>query len=92
MIVAYYVLIRISIMTTQGKFKPVLSGGALVGLDPPNCNVKHYKSVEILSDFQNVKPIWANAKPPIEDFLATVLVQPSHHFARRFHCFRFSAV
>jgi len=30
-------------------------GEALVGSDPPNLNMKHYKSVEILSKFQNAK-------------------------------------
>jgi len=35
--------------------------------------MKHYKSV-ILSNFQNIKSPCANVKPPIEDFLATVLV------------------
>jgi len=37
--------------------------------------MKYYKSVEILSIFQNVKSICANVKLPIECFLATVLVQ-----------------
>jgi len=31
--------------------------------------------VEILSNFQNVKSTCANVQPPIESFLATVLVQ-----------------
>jgi len=36
--------------------------------------MKHYKSVEILSNFQNFKCPSANVKSPIEDFLAAVLV------------------
>ena len=31
--------------------------GALVGSAPPNLNMKHYKSVEILTNFQNVKTL-----------------------------------
>jgi len=34
--------------------------------------MKHYKSVEFLSNF-NVKPLCTNVKPAIEEFLATVL-------------------
>jgi len=49
--------------------------GSVVGSFPPNSNMKHYKAVEILSKFQNVKSTCANVKPPIESFLATVLVQ-----------------
>ena len=64
----------------------------LVVLRPSNWNIKHYKSVEILSNFQNVKSPCANVIPPIEDFLATVLLWNSHHFARRFRCVRFFAV
>jgi len=37
--------------------------------------MKHYKSVEFLSNFQNVKPSCTNLDPSIEDFLATVLLQ-----------------
>ena len=55
-------------------------GGAFGGLAPqtklqapPNWNIKHYKSVEFLSIF-SVKPPRRKAKPPIENFLATVLV------------------
>jgi len=36
--------------------------------------MKHFKLEEILSNFWNVKFPCANAKPPIEDFLATALV------------------
>jgi len=37
MIAGFHILIRISIMTTQGKFKPVPSQrGALVDSAPPN--------------------------------------------------------
>jgi len=53
--------------------------GDLVGLAPqtklqapPNWNVKHYKLVEFLSNL-NVKPPVRERKPPIDDFLATVL-------------------
>jgi len=54
--------------------------------------MKHYKSVEILSNFQNVKNSCANVKPPSENFLATVLVWTSHPFARRFRCVRYLPV
>ena len=40
---------------------------------PPNWNMKHYKSVEFLSIFRMSSPPHRNAKPPIENFLATVL-------------------
>jgi len=47
---------------------------------PPNLNMKHYKSVDFLSNL-NVKPPWRNVKPPrtklkqpIQDFLSTVLL------------------
>jgi len=33
--------------------------------------MKHYLSVEILSNFQNVKSSCANVKPPIENFMTT---------------------
>jgi len=55
--------------------------GALVDSAPPNLNMKHYKRVEILSHFQNVKSPCVNAcqtpwakMAPVENFLATVLV------------------
>jgi len=54
--------------------------------------MKHYKSVEILSIFQNVKSHYANVKPFIGNFLATDLVWTSCHFARQFRCIRFFAV
>ena len=53
--------------------------GALVGLvpqtqlqAPPNWNMKHCKLVEFLSNL-NVKAPRTNVKPPIDNFLATVL-------------------
>ena len=49
--------------------------GSMVGSAPQNLNMKHYKSVEILSNFLNVKSTCANVEPPIESFLATILVQ-----------------
>ena len=40
------------------KFKPVQSSRwALVSSALPNLNMKHYKSVKILSNFQNVKTL-----------------------------------
>jgi len=43
MIVAFYFLIRISIMTAQAKCKPVQSPRwALVSLALPNLHMKHY--------------------------------------------------
>jgi len=35
--------------------------------------MKHYKSVDILSIFGVSSPPRRNAKPPIENFLATIL-------------------
>jgi len=62
-------------MTAQGNFNQTRRHrGALVVSAPPNLNMKQYKSV-ILSIFQNVKSICANVKPPIESFMATVLIQ-----------------
>jgi len=57
MVVALYFFMRIS-MTVYGKFKPVQSPRwALVSSALPNLNVKHYKSVKILSNFRNVKTL-----------------------------------
>ena len=57
-------------------------GEALAGLDspnkvpsPPNRNVEHYESLEILSKFQYQAPSARTQSPPSEDFLATVLMQ-----------------
>jgi len=49
--------------------------GGVMGSFPPNLNMKHYKSVEILSSFRNVKSTCANVKLHVESFLATILVQ-----------------
>jgi len=48
---------------------------SVVGSFPPNFNMEHYESVEILSKFQNVKSTCANVKPAIESSVATVLFQ-----------------
>ena len=64
----------------------------LVVLSPSNWNIKHYKSLDILSNFQNVKSPCVNVIPPIKDFLETVLIWTSHHFARRFLYVWFFAV
>jgi len=68
-------------------------GGDLVGLSPPNkapsppnWNIKHYKLVEYFSSL-NVKPHYTNVKPPIDDFLATVLGW--NHFALMWIVFTF---
>jgi len=71
----------------SGSYVPQISGSQL-----SNWNIKHYKSVEIWSIFQNVKSTCANVIPPIEDLLATVLIWNSHHSARWFRCVRFIAV
>jgi len=42
--------------------------------------MKHYKSVKVLSNFQNGNPL-AQIKSPIQDFLATVLVFQLHIFS-----------
>ena len=61
MIVAFYFFIRISIMTAYAKYKSVQSSQwALVNSALTNLNMKHYKSVKILSIFQNVKSPCAN--------------------------------
>jgi len=36
--------------------------------------MKNYKSIKILSNFQNVKVPLRKFKPPLQDFLATALV------------------
>jgi len=46
-----------------------------------NVNMKHSKSVKILSNFQNQDPL-RKFKPPVQDFLATVLVFKPHIFSR----------
>jgi len=55
--------------------------GALVGLAPQtkpqaqtNWNMKHYKAVECLSIFRMSSPSAQTQSPPIENFLATVLI------------------
>jgi len=53
---------------------------------------ENYKSVEILSNFQNVKSLCANVIPIMKNFLATILIWISHHFAWRFRCVRFVLV
>jgi len=54
------------VMTAQGNFKPIPSPRwSIGGLSSPNSNMKHYKSIEMLSNFQNVKSPSANVKPPI---------------------------
>ena len=63
-----------------------------MGSAPPNLNMKHYKSAEIVSNFQNVKSPYVNVKTSIESFLATALVETSHPVARRLRCVRFLAV
>ena len=47
----------------------------------PSLNMKHYKSVKILSNFQNVKPL-AHIQTPIQNFLATILVFKLHISSR----------
>jgi len=44
-----------------------------MGSAPSNLDMKHYKSVDILTNFQNVKTL-RNVKAPIENVLATVLI------------------
>ena len=44
-----------------------------MGSAPSYLNMKHYKSLEILTNFQDVKTL-RKGKAPIESFLATVLV------------------
>ena len=75
---------------------PVATGGLLGAYPPqtrlqapPNWNMKHYKSVEILSYFRvsnpprtNAKPPRRNAKPPIGNFLATILTWARSHRGR----------
>ena len=64
MIVAFYFFMRISIVTAQAEFKPVQSPRwALVSSAFPNVNMKHYKSVKLLSSFQYVKPHCENLNP-----------------------------
>jgi len=79
---SFLFFIRISIMTASAKFKPVQSTRwALVSTVLPNLHMKHYKSVKILSNFQNVKYPLRKFKSPIQDFLATVLVFKHHIFS-----------
>jgi len=48
---------RISIMTALAKFKPVQSPRWVLVISAlPNFNMKHYKSVKSLSNFQNGEP------------------------------------
>jgi len=67
---------------SKTKLKPVQSPGwALVSSALPNLNMKHYKSVKLLSNFQNQVPL-RKFKSLIQDFLATVLVFKPHIFSR----------
>jgi len=50
-----------------------LPRGGFWGLSPPNWNMKHYKSVEILSIFRVLSPLAKTQSPPIENFLASFL-------------------
>ena len=69
MIVAFYFFIRISIMTAKAKCKPVQSPRwPLVSSALPNLNMKHYKSVKILPNFQNVKSPCENLSPLFKTF------------------------
>jgi len=69
MIVAFYFFVCISIMTAQVKFKTVQSlWWALVSSALRNIYMKHYKSVKILSNIQNVKYPCANLNPLFKTF------------------------
>jgi len=48
----------------------------------PNLNMKHYKSVKILSNFREYQVPLRKFKPPIQDFLLAVLVFKPHIFLR----------
>jgi len=50
--------VRLVILPTKPRVR-------LVVLSPSNWNIKHYKSVDILSNFQNVKSPCANVIPPL---------------------------
>jgi len=69
-------------MTAKAKFKLVQSPRwSLVSSALSNLNMKHYKSVKILSNYQYQAPL-RKFKSPIQDFLATVLVFKPHIFSR----------
>jgi len=54
-----------------------------------------YETLQISGDFIKFSECQApceNVIPPIEGFLAKVLIWASHHFARRFRCVRFYAI
>jgi len=84
MLVAFYFFICISMMSAYAKFKPVQSPRwALVSSALPNFNMKHDKSVKILSNFQNVKSPCANLKPLFKTFWRRFWFSTSHYFTRQ---------
>jgi len=58
----------------------------------PNLNMKHYKSVKILSNFQNVKSPCVNFNPLFKTFWRRFSFFASHLFTRQFSCVRFLPV
>jgi len=54
-------------------FHSLLAIGSFGGITPLQAKFQPYKSVEFLSNFQNVKLPCTNEKPPTDDFLSTVL-------------------
>ena len=83
----------ISITTAEAKFKPVQSPRwALVSSALPNLNMKHYKSVKILSNFQDVKSPCENLSPLFKTFCWRFWFLTPHLFTRQFSCIRFLPV
>jgi len=69
MIVAFFLYTNFNNDRISPKFKPVQSPRwALVSSVLPNLNMKQYKLVKILSNFQNFKSPCANLKPLFKTF------------------------
>jgi len=93
MIVAFYFCIRISITTAWAKFKPVQSPRLeLVTSALTNLNMKHYKSVKILSNFQNVQSPCENLSPLFKTFWRRFWFLTPYLFTRQFSCIGFLPV
>jgi len=74
-------------MTAKAKFKPVLSPRwALVSSALPNLNMKHYKSVMILSNFRNFKFPCENLSPLFKTFWRRFWFLTPYLFTRQFSC------
>jgi len=65
----------LSLPIQSRRMRSLLSVVPKQNFNPPNPNMKHFKSVEFLSNFRMSSSPETNVSPPIEDFLVIVLYQ-----------------